>query len=147
MTSIDSKICKLLSLILFAHAVFPAALNSVKNPNPKLIVLSYDGFRADYMDRVSTPTLEKLINEGVKVPYMRSQFPTKTFPNHQSIITGLNTESHGITDNTVFDPKYNRTLTGFQASNPEFWKFNDEILPIWVISIFYMDLLVKILVF
>ncbi|CAG7828954.1 unnamed protein product [Allacma fusca] len=64
---------------------------------------------------------------------MKNQFITKTFPNHQSIATGLRVESHGFTDNWVFDPAFNRT---FGEKDHEFWKFDDGILLIWTLNEF-----------
>ena len=54
---------------------------------PPLLLVSLDGFRADYLKRGLTPTLQKLSDCGVHAPYMRASFPTKTFPNHYTIIT------------------------------------------------------------
>ncbi|CAL8123973.1 unnamed protein product [Orchesella dallaii] len=66
---------------------------------------------------------------GVSVPHMDPVFPTKTFPNHHSIATGLYPESHGIVDNTFFDPKYNETLN---TNDPRFWNYRPDVLPIWI---------------
>ena len=54
---------------------------------PPLIIVSLDGFRADYMKRKLTPVLDKIGRCGVWTDRMRSVFPTKTFPNHFSIVT------------------------------------------------------------
>lgn len=54
---------------------------------PTLLVLSMDGFRADYLLRNMTPTLDFLSRCGVHAPYMRAVFPTKTFPNHYTLAT------------------------------------------------------------
>jgi len=54
---------------------------------PPLIVLSMDGFRADYLLRNLTPTLLHLSQCGSSAPYMRSTFPTVTFTNHYSLVT------------------------------------------------------------
>lgn len=54
---------------------------------PPLLLVSMDGFRADYLTRNLTPTIQKLSQCGVHTPYMRSVYPTLTFPNHYSIVT------------------------------------------------------------
>ena len=54
---------------------------------PFLLMLSMDGFRADYLQRKRTPTLEALGKCGVRADYMRSVYPTKTFPNHYTLAT------------------------------------------------------------
>ncbi|ODM88311.1 Ectonucleotide pyrophosphatase/phosphodiesterase family member 5, partial [Orchesella cincta] len=87
------------------------------------------------LNKVHTPTLNELKKRGVSVPYMEPVFPTKTFPNHQSIATGLYAESHGIVGNTFFDPKYNKTLN---VNDYEFWNYSPDVLPIWVSLSFEM---------
>lgn len=52
-----------------------------------LILVSLDGFRADYLERGLTPGLQALVDEGVHAPYMKPSYPTLTFPNHYSIVT------------------------------------------------------------
>ena len=72
---------------------------------PALILVSIDGFRWDYLDRdVDAPTL-RWIAGGVRVERLVPVFPTKTFPNHYSVVTGLHPESHGIVSNTMRDPE------------------------------------------
>lgn len=61
-----------------------------------VILVSLDGFRADYLDRRLTPHLVRLSERGLKAESMKPQFPTLTFPNHWSILTGLHAESHGV---------------------------------------------------
>ncbi|XP_040073273.2 ectonucleotide pyrophosphatase/phosphodiesterase family member 2-like [Ixodes scapularis] len=81
-----------------------------------LVLISLDGFRADYLDRGRNPSLERLGQCGVRAPFMRPVFPTKTFPNHFTIVTGLWPESHGIVDNKMYDPEF-KTL--FSLGNKE----------------------------
>lgn len=52
-----------------------------------LLLISVDGFRADYLERNLTPTIQRLADCGVHTPYMRSAYPTVTFPNHYTIVT------------------------------------------------------------
>ena len=54
---------------------------------PPLIVVSLDGFKAEYLLRNVTPTIQKLRDCGVHTPYMRAAYPTLTFPNHYTIVT------------------------------------------------------------
>ncbi|KAK3089994.1 hypothetical protein FSP39_008300 [Pinctada imbricata] len=98
-----------------------------KNP---LLLFSLDGFRADYLTRNMTPTIQKLSTCGVHTPYMRSVYPTLTFPNHYTIVTGLYPESHGIVNNNMYDPIINKTLTlyGTEKSDPKWWGGE----PIWI---------------
>ncbi|XP_055353600.1 ectonucleotide pyrophosphatase/phosphodiesterase C27A7.3-like [Paramacrobiotus metropolitanus] len=65
---------------------------------PPLLVVSTDGFRAEYLSRHLTPALERIRSCGVSAPSMRPTHPAITFPNHYSLATGLFAESHGIVD-------------------------------------------------
>lgn len=69
-----------------------------------VILISFDGFRYDYADSVATPALHKMEEDGVRAFGLKPIFPSKTFPNHYSIATGLYAENHGIVANKFFDP-------------------------------------------
>jgi len=51
------------------------------------MAVSMDGFRADYLSRNVTPTLQALRDCGIRAPYMKAVFPTNTFPSHYSMVT------------------------------------------------------------
>ncbi|XP_064629010.1 ectonucleotide pyrophosphatase/phosphodiesterase family member 5-like isoform X2 [Lineus longissimus] len=104
--------------------------------DPKVLLISFDGFRWDYLDRVGpakAPNFFSLIKDGVKAKSVVNTFTTKTFPNHFTIVTGLWEESHGIVDNDMYDPKFNRTFTKARVSDMKdsFWWDNGAI-PIWI---------------
>ncbi|OXA56725.1 bis(5'-adenosyl)-triphosphatase ENPP4 isoform X2 [Folsomia candida] len=107
------------------------AICSHLSKHPVLLTVSFDGFRYDYMSKADMPTLRVIQEEGVSVPYMKAQFPTKTFPNHQSIATGVYPDIHGITDNTVYDPMYGKKLSGF-SDDPAFWNYSPDVIPFWI---------------
>lgn len=71
---------------------------------PTTILISLDGFRADFLQRGLTPTLNAFIQEGISPLYMLPSFPSVTFPNHYTMVTGLYPESHGVVGNTFWDP-------------------------------------------
>lgn len=71
------------------------------------VVVSLDGFRYDYINKADTPVLDSLIKSGVSASSLQPVFPTKTFPSHISMATGLHPESHGIIDN-----KFENLVTG-----------------------------------
>lgn len=99
---------------------------------PVTILISVDGFRPDYLGRGDTPNIDALAARGVK-GVMRPSFPTKTFPNHYTIVTGLRPDRHGITGNTMIDPRRPDaafSLTNARQSQDPFWW--DEAEPIWV---------------
>ena len=98
---------------------------------PTTILLSLDGFRADFLARGLTPTLNGFIRAGVSPRYMQPAFPSLTFPNHFTLVTGLHPESHGIVGNTFWDPSMNKEFTYGNADKsmqPEWW--NAE--PLWL---------------
>lgn len=75
----------------------------VKDLKPTVILISLDGFRSDYIDQYNPPALNKLAREGVRARWMIPSFPTKTFPNHYTIATGLYPDHHGIIENNIYD--------------------------------------------
>jgi predicted AlkP superfamily pyrophosphatase or phosphodiesterase len=106
---IRPSVCAVLALFL-AGAVSGCAPRNAPRPGPlaaahrpPLIVISLDGFRWDYLDRGLTPILTRLASEGVRARGLVPSFPSKTFPNHYSLVTGLYPEHHGIVDNVIHD--------------------------------------------
>jgi len=85
-------------LAFFFTTIFISAQN-----RPYVLLVSFDGFRWDYLDRDITPNLNAVINDGVRASSLRPSFPTKTFPNHLSIVTGMHPENHGIIFNRFED--------------------------------------------
>ncbi|KAF8974120.1 hypothetical protein BGZ46_009762 [Entomortierella lignicola] len=78
--------------------------NGTHDFDPTVIVLSYDGLRADYLDRGLTPNFTRVGEKGVVAEFMQPSFPTLTFPNHWTLATGLYPASHGIVANMFYDP-------------------------------------------
>ncbi|KAK4125304.1 Phosphodiest-domain-containing protein [Parathielavia appendiculata] len=98
---------------------------------PTTIIISLDGFRADFLDRGLTPRLNALVKEGVSPLYMLPSFPSVTFPNHYTIATGLYPESHGIVGNSFWDPAFGEDFSYTEASlsmDPKWWGGE----PFWV---------------
>ena len=71
---------------------------------PYVVLVSFDGFRADYLDRFDTPGFDRLAARGVRASGLVSVFPSLTFPAHYSIATGLHPEAHGVVANRFYDP-------------------------------------------
>ena len=105
--------------------------NGTSDFRPTTILLSLDGFRADFLNRGFTPTLEGFISQGVSPSYMLPSFPSVTFPNHFTIATGLFPESHGIVGNTFWDPHLQEEFvyTNKSSSMQSKWWGGE---PIWV---------------
>ncbi len=76
---------------------------------PYVILISFDGFRWDYANRGITPNLDYIKEQGVSAVSLRPDFPSKTFPNHYSIITGMYPENHGLVANSFYDPYSKQT--------------------------------------
>lgn len=95
----------------------------------KLLLISFDGFRWDYLQRQNTslPNFNKLVFNGVKAKWIEDVFVTQTFPNHYTIVTGLYEESHGIVANRFYDPILNETFS-YSATEDQFWGGE----PIWI---------------
>jgi predicted AlkP superfamily pyrophosphatase or phosphodiesterase len=102
-----------------------------QSEKPYVIMLSMDGFRWDYPDKCATPNLDKIGEEGVKASSLRPSFPSKTFPNHYTIATGLYPDHHGIVGNSFFDPPTGRhySIGNLQAEMDSSF-YGGE--PIWV---------------
>jgi predicted AlkP superfamily pyrophosphatase or phosphodiesterase len=77
---------------------------------PTLILISFDGFRWDYRTLYAAPNINRLAAKGVSADLIPS-YPSKTFPNHYTIVTGLYPGNHGIISNTIKDPPTGRRLT------------------------------------
>jgi predicted AlkP superfamily pyrophosphatase or phosphodiesterase len=110
----------------------PVLADPAEQRAPVVILISIDGFRPDYLDRGLTPNLSALAASGVSGP-MTPSFPSKTFPNHYSLVTGLRPDHHGIVDNEMEDPR--RPGVTFKIDEPKqaldpFWW--NEAEPIWI---------------
>ncbi len=66
-------------------------------------MVSFDGFRHDYVEKYNTPNIKEFIKQGAAAEMMRPSFPSKTFPNHYTLVTGLYPGNHGLVDNTFYD--------------------------------------------
>jgi ectonucleotide pyrophosphatase/phosphodiesterase family member 5 len=100
---------------------------------PLVVLVSIDGFRPDYLKRGNSPTLDGLVDSGASAKGLISAFPSVTFPNHYSMVTGLFPDHHGIVNNVMFDstvPGQPFSLASRDAlANPAWW---NEGTPIWV---------------
>lgn len=110
----------------------PAApVAAVARPAHPLILISVDGLRADYLQRGITPNLAALAAGGVTTRAMRPSFPSLTFPNHYTIVTGMRPDHHGLVNNNMDDPVLGRfALSRREAVEDARW-WNDAE-PIWV---------------
>ena len=71
---------------------------------PYVVLVSFDGFRPDYLRRFHTPSFARLAARGARAEGLVTVFPSLTFPGHYSIATGIYPEAHGIVANRFYDP-------------------------------------------
>ncbi len=118
-------------LLLLAACTPQARLATTAPPQrPLLILVSVDGLRADYLDRRITPNIAALAANGVSAA-MRPAFPSLTFPNHYTLVTGLRPDRHGIVNNNMDDPELGRfSLSNRDAVTDRRWW--DDAEPAWV---------------
>src|SRR5581483_9812764 len=85
------QLIRLLAVTLLSLAPgYPVwSAGSDRPPHPSLILVSIDGYRADYLDRSYSPVLASLADEGVRAKGLRPVYPSITYPNHYTIVTGL----------------------------------------------------------
>ncbi len=117
-----------LSISLFSYS--NAQDIKSEQPDNYVVMLSLDGFRWDYCDLYDTPNLNKIAQEGVKAKSMIPCYPSKTFPNHYSMATGLHPDHHGIVNNSFYDSE----LGFYSISDRQSVEFPDFYggEPIWI---------------
>ena len=111
-------------------ATAPATAPATATAAHPLLLISLDGVNPQYLGRGDTPNLDRLAAEGVQAQWMNPSYPSLTFPNHYTVVTGLRPDHHGIVHNTMQDAELGR-----------FWLANREAVgdgrwwggePIWV---------------
>jgi predicted AlkP superfamily pyrophosphatase or phosphodiesterase len=98
--------------------------------------ISLDGFRADKLDEflLNNPSSKfqtMMLNKGVKAEYMMPSFPSLTFPNHFTLVTGLYMENHGIVGNSFYDDNYREKVNLIRDYKGKAIRFWNATEPIW----------------
>ncbi|SHF76386.1 alkaline phosphatase family protein [Flavobacterium defluvii] len=116
----------LLSLFFLLLSFILQAQSSKEN---YVVLVSMDGFRWDYQKQFNLQNLKQIAKEGVHAKSMKPSYPTKTFPNHYSIVTGLYPDHHGIINNVFYDAALNQSfsLSSNAKNDSRFYGGN----PIW----------------
>nr|KYP60351.1 Ectonucleotide pyrophosphatase/phosphodiesterase family member 1 [Cajanus cajan] len=105
----------------FILALYFSSTSSSLLPHPVVILISSDGFRFGYQHKTPTPNIHRLILHGTEaLTGLIPVFPTLTFPNHYSIVTGLYPPHHGIINNFFFDPLTGEKFT-MSTHDPKWW--------------------------
>ncbi|MFT7774955.1 ectonucleotide pyrophosphatase/phosphodiesterase [Roseateles sp.] len=105
----------------------PPLSRATAGRQPVTLLVSIDGFREDYLRRGATPTLSRLAAGGV-TGVMHPSFPSKTFPNHWTLVTGLRPDRHGIVGNRMESPEHRAVFT-MATDDPWWWS---AASPLWV---------------
>jgi predicted AlkP superfamily pyrophosphatase or phosphodiesterase len=125
-------VCAVTALLLMQNpAPAQGTGRPIKNLQATVILISIDGYRADYLEKYPSPTLSMLAKRGVRARWMTPVFPSLTFPNHYSIATGLYPDNHGIVGNNIYDSEFKQTFTlakREEVQNGRWWLGE----PIWV---------------
>ncbi|XP_020775639.2 glycerophosphocholine cholinephosphodiesterase ENPP6 isoform X2 [Boleophthalmus pectinirostris] len=123
---LSARSCALLSLL----PLFGGGLCAASRP---LLVLLIDGFRYDYLDALDTlPGFRELLHRGVTVDYMTPDFPSLSYPNYYSLMTGRHCDAHHMTGNYMWDEASGKEFligTNVDSRLPLWW---DGAEPLWV---------------
>ncbi len=90
---------------LIAFFLMPSLFGIAQEKEQYVILISLDGFRHDYVERFQPENLLRFIENGTVAEALIPSFPTKTFPNHYTIATGMKPENHGLVDNSFYEPE------------------------------------------
>jgi len=104
----------------------------INDLDPTVILISLDGFRWDYLSKTDTPNLDILVENGVISESLIPVFPSNTFPNHLSIVTGCYPENHGILSNNMYDQEWDAEYYIGENSDPVKEGRWYDAEPIWV---------------
>lgn len=119
------------SLLLLITIILIGCSNTNETQiSKKLLLISFDGFRTDYLSKTETPNFDKLAESGVLGEGLIPIYPSKTFPNHYAIATGLYPENNGFIANVMYDNELDLSFSmgdREQVENPEWWQGE----PIW----------------
>ncbi|KAM8971150.1 glycerophosphocholine cholinephosphodiesterase ENPP6 [Sarcophilus harrisii] len=113
---------KVLTLLFFL-AFYLGSPTSIRR---KLLLFLLDGFRHDYISDEaleSLPGFKEIVSRGVKVDYLTPDFPSLSYPNYYSLMTGRHCEVHQMTGNYMWDPNTNKSF--------DIGVNKDSLMPLW----------------
>ncbi|KRD08218.1 phosphodiesterase [Flavobacterium sp. Root901] len=119
-------------LLLSAFLLLTFFSNAQINKENYVVLVSMDGFRWDYQKQFKLQNLKQIAKQGVHAKSMKPSYPSKTFPNHYSIVTGLYPDHHGIINNVFYDSTLNESfsLSSSAKNDSRFYGGN----PIWNVA-------------
>jgi predicted AlkP superfamily pyrophosphatase or phosphodiesterase len=132
----SALVCLALTAAGCAPSAVPPQSPGVGGPTggaPVVVLVSFDGWRWDYLDKADAPNLRALAARGVRAESLIPAFPSKTFPNHYTIVTGLYPEHHGITSNTMVDQEIGErfSMSAATARDRRWWGGE----PLWATAV------------
>lgn len=119
-----------LLLMLAACAQHPSAPAAPPARPDPLLLISIDGFHPDYLQFPEAATLRRLASEGSRAAWMQPSYPSLTFPNHYTLVTGLHPDRHGIINNSMQDPQLGQFAAHLRHAVEDGRWWGGE--PIWV---------------
>jgi predicted AlkP superfamily pyrophosphatase or phosphodiesterase len=122
----------LLGAACFGQPAHPSNAGAQQD-KPYVLLISIDGFRYDYAERDHATNLLAFGKSGVTAKALIPSFPTTTFPNHYTIVTGLYPAHHGIVDNLFWDPQRNaefKSSDSASSTGSGWWGGT----PLWVLA-------------
>ncbi len=137
-----NRIFLLVLLSLFAIKSQAEAIFNVSNNKnntlksqkaPYVLLISLDGFRWDYVEKYKPEFLSQFVAKSARLKSLRPSFPTKTFPNHISIVTGSYPQNHGILANGFYAQDLGKHYSFKKPEsvlNPDFYLKK----PLWVLA-------------
>ena len=129
----STRLRPLAILLSLALVCAVAAAQGGPDEPPILILVSFDGWRWDYIDRQPAPNLKALAARGVRARALIPSYPVLTFPNHYAIVTGLYPAHHGVVANSMRDPSMpDRFSMSAETSKDSRWWGGE---PLWVTAI------------
>ncbi len=85
------------------HIILGRANSFEQTQKPYVILISIDGFRYDYAEKFDAVNIKSLSLNAVKAASMVPSYPSLTFPNHYTLVTGLYPSHHGLVGNYFYD--------------------------------------------
>ena len=98
---------------------------------PYVLLISLDGFRSDYAQKYHAQNLLEMAEQGASAKGLIPSFPSLTFPNHITLVTGMYPEHHGIVGNNLYDPVRKQEFSMSAASTDGSWY---KAKPLWVLA-------------
>ena len=116
-------------IAIWASAIY--SQDRIRDLKTTVILISIDGMRSDYLELHKPPALNRIAAEGTRAKWMQPAYPTKTFPNHYTIATGLYPDNHGLIENNMYDAERDKVFGLHDrdaVQDPAWWSGE----PIWV---------------